>query len=161
MTTKLRDRLTFANAMSVTAVFIALGGTAWAVVNVGPRDIRDEAVHSRHIHNGAVRGEQLHSDAVTSSKVLDGSLLGADFAAGEGSPGDLLPAGAVSFFDLASCPSGWSELTAARGRYLVGLPSGGTLSGTAGTAPTNLENRPVGRARPRDHRSGPHTCHRC
>ena len=54
------------------------------------------------------------------------------------------PSGAIMFFNLASCPSGWTELTAARGRYLVGLTSGGTLAGTAGTALTNLENRAVG-----------------
>lgn len=56
-----------------------------------------------------------------------------------------VPSGAVMFFNLASCPSGWSELTDARGRYLVGLPSGGTLAGTKGTALNNLENRAVGK----------------
>jgi excisionase family DNA binding protein len=43
-----------------------------------------------------------------------------------------------------SCPSGWTEYTAARGRYVVGVPSGGTVAGTQGTALTNLENRAVG-----------------
>ena len=55
-----------------------------------------------------------------------------------------VPAGFVGFFNLSSCPAGWSELTAAKGRYLVGLPSGGTLAGTKGTALSNLEDRPVG-----------------
>ncbi len=55
-----------------------------------------------------------------------------------------VPAGFVGFFNLSSCPTGWSELTAAKGRYLVGLPSGGTLAGTKGTALSNLEDRPVG-----------------
>ena len=58
---------------------------------------------------------------------------------------EVIPAGAVMFFNLSSCPSGWSELTAARGRYIVGLLSGGTLAGTVGNAfTTDLENRPVG-----------------
>lgn len=56
----------------------------------------------------------------------------------------LIPAGAVMFFHLAACPSGWSELVEARGRYLVGLPSGGTLGATQGTALSNLEDRPTG-----------------
>lgn len=55
-----------------------------------------------------------------------------------------LPAGAVVFFNTAVCPTGWTELVALRGRYPVGLPAGGTLLGTAGTALGNLENRPVG-----------------
>jgi hypothetical protein len=46
----------------------------------------------------------------------------------------------IALFE-GSCPSGWSEYTAARGRVVVGVPSGGTLSGTVGTALTNLENR--------------------
>lgn len=55
-----------------------------------------------------------------------------------------VPRGAVMFFNLAACPTGWVALIAARGRYLVGLPSGGTLAGTDGTALTDLEDRPVG-----------------
>lgn len=55
-----------------------------------------------------------------------------------------VPAGAVMPFNLASCPTGWAEFTTARGRYVVGLPSGGTLNGTAGTALTNAENRATG-----------------
>ncbi len=51
------------------------------------------------------------------------------------------PSGAVMYFDLPSCPAGWSELVAARGRTLVGLPSGGTTGGTVGSPLGNLENR--------------------
>ena len=47
-------------------------------------------------------------------------------------------------FNLATCPSGWTAMAAAQGRYIVGLPSGGTLAGTMGTALVNLENRPIG-----------------
>lgn len=57
---------------------------------------------------------------------------------------DEIPSGAVMSFNLASCPSDWSELVAARGRTLVGLSAGGTLAGTSGTALSNLENRAVG-----------------
>lgn len=79
----------------------------------------------------------------------DGSALTNISAAG-------VPQGAVMFFNLAACPTGWTELTQARGRYIVGLPSAtGTLPGTPGTACTddtncvgtalaNKENRPVG-----------------
>jgi len=48
------------------------------------------------------------------------------------------PAGAVVHFDLPSCPDGWSEYTAARGRVLLGLPAGGNLGGTVGTPLANL-----------------------
>ena len=48
------------------------------------------------------------------------------------------------FFNLAACPAGWGDLTAAQGRYLVGLPSGGTLAQSVGTALTDGDNRAVG-----------------
>lgn len=56
---------------------------------------------------------------------------------------DIVPTGSIWFFNLTSCPSGWSEATAGRGRALVGLPSAGTLAGTAGSALTNLGTRTV------------------
>lgn len=52
-----------------------------------------------------------------------------------------VPGGAVMAFNLASCPAGWSELVAARGRTVVGLPSGGALAGTLGTGLGDLEDR--------------------
>ncbi|TRZ64715.1 MAG: hypothetical protein D4Q79_00995 [Spirochaetia bacterium] len=54
-----------------------------------------------------------------------------------------VPSGAVMFFNLANCPSGWTEYTAARGRTVVGTPSGGTNTGTTGTALTDLANRTI------------------
>ena len=74
------------------------------------------------------------------NKVLTSDAAGeASWQAGAGG----IPSGMIAPFD-AACPTGWTEYAAAQGRYIVGLPSGGTLSGTAGTALTNLENRAVG-----------------
>lgn len=39
-------------------------------------------------------------------------------------PASLVPTGAVMAFDLASCPAGWSEYTASRGRFLRGIDNG-------------------------------------
>lgn len=55
----------------------------------------------------------------------------------------IIPTGAVVFFNLAACPSGWTEHTEARGRAIVGVPAGGSLNATAvNPALSNLENRP-------------------
>lgn len=56
-------------------------------------------------------------------------------------PAGIVPSGAVMFFNLGACPSGWTELTAAQGRVIVGLPAGGTLNGAVGPAFSDLENR--------------------
>ncbi len=52
-----------------------------------------------------------------------------------------VPSGSVMFFDLPACPTGWTELTAARGRALVGLPQSGTLGHTVGSPLTDGEDR--------------------
>ncbi|MGB6881808.1 MAG: hypothetical protein WBD86_00705 [Microgenomates group bacterium] len=41
------------------------------------------------------------------------------------------------------CPTGWTEYTAARGRTVVGVPDGGSVAGTVGTALTNLGTRTI------------------
>jgi hypothetical protein len=52
-----------------------------------------------------------------------------------------VPPGAVMMFDLDACPPGWSALDSARGRAIVGVPSGGTRGATVGTALADAENR--------------------
>jgi hypothetical protein len=62
-----RRHLSFANVMSVIAVFIALGGAAYAATKL-PKN--------------SVGTKQIKRNAVNSSKVKDGSLQSSDFAAG-------------------------------------------------------------------------------
>jgi hypothetical protein len=82
---ELREKLTYANVVATLALVIALGiGTAWAGTHLGK-----DSVKAKQIKAGAVHNSELASDAVTSDKVQDGSLLGADFAAGQ------LPTGAT------------------------------------------------------------------
>lgn len=49
------------------------------------------------------------------------------------------PKGLIAFIASSTIPTGWAEYTAARGRYIVGVPSGGTIAGTVGSAMTNLQ----------------------
>ncbi len=51
-----------------------------------------------------------------------------------------VPVGAIMFFN-GPCPAGWTEVTSAQGRYIVGVPVGGSVGGTAGVALANLEER--------------------
>ncbi|MDD2690053.1 MAG: hypothetical protein PHT41_07900 [Candidatus Omnitrophica bacterium] len=56
-----------------------------------------------------------------------------------------IPSGAVMSFNLRSCPAGWSELTSARGRYIVGAQGGASVGATVGTKLTDRESQPVGK----------------
>lgn len=67
----------YANVVSTLALVLALGGTAYAANTVRSKDIVD----------GQVKAADLGKNAVTTTKVRDGSLLAADFGAGQ------LPAG--------------------------------------------------------------------
>lgn len=58
-------------------------------------------------------------------------------------PVTAVPSALTAYFP-DSCPSGWSEYTDARGRYIVGLPSGGDKEGTVGTALSDKQDRAVG-----------------
>jgi hypothetical protein len=82
--TAVRERLTFANVMSVTAVFIALGGSAIAI-----NKIKANSVGSKQIKTGGVKNADLADNSVTSPKVENGSLKSEDFGANQ------LPAGAT------------------------------------------------------------------
>jgi hypothetical protein len=64
----LRRHLTFANAMSLVAVFIALTAGAYAA------GLGRNSVKSKQIKDGAVATQDLADAAVTGPKVLDGSV---------------------------------------------------------------------------------------
>ncbi len=47
------------NIMGILALYVALGGSAYAAGQVGSDDIKDNAVRSNHIKNGQVKGEDV------------------------------------------------------------------------------------------------------
>jgi hypothetical protein len=73
MLARMRQRLTFANVISVIALFIALGGGAYAAVAL-PKN----SVGSKQIKKNAVTNAKIGKNAVTGAKVKDGSLTGTD-----------------------------------------------------------------------------------
>ncbi len=67
-----------ATIISLIALFVAMGGTTYAAVN-----IRANTVGTKQIKNGAVTGRKLANNAVSSAKVKVGSLLAEDFGPGQ------------------------------------------------------------------------------
>jgi hypothetical protein len=138
----LRSQLTYSNVMATIAVFVALGGTSYAALKVSGKNVKDASLTGKDVANSSLTGKDVKNRSLGPSDLKAEALTGG----GDGKPGQdaTAPTGAVMFFDLPSCPAGWSEFTEARGRYVVGLPEGGTLKGTSGTALSNQESRPVG-----------------
>ena len=85
MLSQLRSSLTYANVMATIAVFIALGGTSYAVAtgSIDTREIRNNTVRSGDVRNNDVRGRDIRDGTIRSVDVLDGSLLSGDFQAGQ------------------------------------------------------------------------------
>jgi len=90
----LHPRLTYANVVASLALFIALGGTSYAVSTLGKNSVKSE-----NIGKEQVKASDIAKNAVTSPKVKNGSLLATDFKAGQlpagpqGSKGDRGPQG--------------------------------------------------------------------
>lgn len=61
-----RPRLSYANVMSTIAVFIALGGTSWAVArnSIGNRELKSNAVTSGKVRNGTLTRKDLAPGAL-------------------------------------------------------------------------------------------------
>lgn len=64
----IRSRMSFANVTSLVALFVALGGSSYAALN---------------LPKGSVGSKQLKKNAVTSPKVKPGSLLLSDFSSSQ------------------------------------------------------------------------------
>ena len=75
-----RARLTYANVIATVALFIALGGTAWALArdSVGAREIIDGSVRSAELRDDDVRGADIRAATISGADVADDSLSGAD-----------------------------------------------------------------------------------
>src|SRR5690242_16430232 len=87
----IRNHLTFANVVSVIALFIALGGTAAASVIISSNSQVAPSTISGHkpptgkhsnIITGSVNATDLSANSINTSKVTNGSLTGSDLANG-------------------------------------------------------------------------------
>jgi hypothetical protein len=70
---QIRSKLTYANVVATIAVFIALGGGAYAATA-----LRANSVGTAQLKNRAVTGRKIAKNAIDGSKVKNGSLTAAD-----------------------------------------------------------------------------------
>jgi hypothetical protein len=64
--------------VALLALFVALGGSSYAAVKIGAKDLRTGAVGSRAIADNSIRATDIRNGQVTGRDVKDGSITRAD-----------------------------------------------------------------------------------
>jgi hypothetical protein len=77
--------LTFANVVSLIALFVALGGSSYAALTVTGRNVKNSSLTGRDVKNNSLTGSDVKN--LRSVDIKDASLQAKDFARGQ------LPAG--------------------------------------------------------------------
>jgi hypothetical protein len=131
MIARVRSRLTYANVIASLALFLAMGGTGYALT----------------LPKNSVGAKQLKRNAVSSKKVKNGSLLGKDFKAGQLPAGSQGPAGAPGPAGKQGAPGSAAGYASVRGDGLfynavAKNVTSANLTHTAGTGIYCFQNLP-------------------
>ena len=65
MLTKLRQRLTYANVMSTLGVFIALGGSSYAALNISGSDIRNRSIPAKKLKRNSITNREVRESRLS------------------------------------------------------------------------------------------------
>jgi hypothetical protein len=129
----IRSHLSFANTISLIALFVALGGTSLAAVtltknSVGAKQIKKNAVQASEIKAGAVGASEIRSNAVASGDIADNGVGGSDLSDNSVGAGELSD-NSVGAPEIANNGVGSTEI--ADGTVGTGDLAPGTLGPTA------------------------------
>jgi hypothetical protein len=70
--------LSFANITALLALFVALGGSSYAAIQVGSKEIADDSVRGRDIHKDTIRGTDVRDGDLKGRDLRDNTLTGGD-----------------------------------------------------------------------------------
>jgi len=110
----IRNHLSFANAISMIALFVALGGTSVAAISlsknsVGTKQIKKNGVRAIDIARNAVGASEIRSNAVAGGDIVDNGVGAADIADNGVGAADIADNG-VGAAEIANNAVGASEL---------------------------------------------------
>jgi hypothetical protein len=110
MLARLRSRRpSHGTVVAYLALFVALGGTAYAVDTVGSSDVIDESLLSQDFKNGEVKQQDLANGAVTGGKLAANSVLNPKLAADAVTSAKVLD-DSLGAVDLGPASAGTSEV---------------------------------------------------
>jgi hypothetical protein len=100
----IRRHLSYANVVSTIALFLVLGGGAYALSknSVGSRQIKNDSIRSKDIKDRQIRGRDLRDDTITSRQIEEGRFDMSRFVAMNSSQGGACDPSAGAYVSCAS-----------------------------------------------------------
>lgn len=74
MLARIRGRLTYGNVTATLALFASLGGTSYAVQQIGSKDIRDNSIRSRDVRDNTLRSRDVRNHTLLAKDFRPGQL---------------------------------------------------------------------------------------
>jgi hypothetical protein len=78
-----RYRPSPAGLIAFAALFVALGGGAYAAAKIGSAQIKNNSIRSKDIRNRTIRGKDVHNETITARQIRDPEAYHAVGASGE------------------------------------------------------------------------------
>jgi hypothetical protein len=156
----IRSHLSFANSISLIALFVALGGTSLAAVTltknsvgakqikknaVGVSEIKKNAVRASEVNRNAVGASELRANAVASGEIADNSVGGSEIGDGQVGTTDVTD-GSLLAGDFAAnqlAPQAYARVQA-DGSLELGAPPPLAVPQSKGVDPTDIQKAGVG-----------------
>ena len=142
---RIRSRLTYANVMSTTAVFVALGGSSYAALHVDSGDIKDNSIRSVDVRNRTLTERDMRRNSLGRRTIRESGLgrvphaRNADRLGGR-TVADLVLACPDGTFPIADvCVETTPRAPAAYGTATIQCGTSGTPAGPGRRLPTHGE----------------------
>jgi hypothetical protein len=109
----MRARLTFANVVSVLALFVALGGTGYAATKINGSDLKNRSVAAKKLKRHTLTSTQIKANSLGASAIRESTLSTVPRARSADNAANAATLGGHTAASLkVSCPAG---MTAAVG----------------------------------------------
>jgi hypothetical protein len=135
MFSNIRKQLSYSNLMASAAVFIALGGGAYALAipaaSVGTKQLKKRAVTSAKIKKSAVRGGKVRDDSLTGADIAESSL---------GTVPSASTAGSANTANTANTAKSANKASAADTAAVASSAAAGSIGGAALKESTKVES---------------------
>ena len=70
------NHLSYANVVATLALIVALGGTSYAALHIGSRQIVNNSVRSKDVRNGTLVGKDVRNRSLSGRDIEPGSIAG-------------------------------------------------------------------------------------